>query len=198
MLLDTLAKHSTFLNLIEDPSLLRVNATRAIINALNLVLQLEIHSAQPATSLLLLDPQPDTMTSALLSAASSLAFLYDTLALSSRVVEAMLSVVTTGLGIVSQVSPTARTAVPRLKSMFLQRSLNFPVPKEGSKASRLLPADTDPSEIATMWIADFTKDVVQDYRFRCLDNICGSENHLTYDIANSAFNLFDEPIQAET
>ena len=199
MLVDALAKHSTFLDLIADPSLSRVNATRAIVNALNLALQLEVHSAQTATSLLLLDPQPETMTSALSSAASSLALLYDTLALPSRAVEAMLSVIITGLDIVSQVSSTARTALPTVRTMCLERGLTIHAPNDESKATRRLLADTDPSVLATMWNAEFTKDVVEDYRFRrSLEHIFGSKNFLTYDLANPTSTFFEEPIWAET
>ena len=199
MLVDALAKHSTFLDLIADSSLSRVNATRAIVNALNLALQLEIHSAKPATSLLLLDSQPENMTSALSSAASSLALLYDTLALPSRAVEAMLSVITTGLCIVSQVSLTARTALPTVRSLCLERGLTIHALKGGSEAIGRWPAHTDPSVLATMWNTDFVKEVVQDYRFRrSLDRIFGSKSLLTHDLVNPAPNFFEEPVWAET
>ena len=110
------------------------------------------------------------MNSALSSAASSLALLYDTAALPLCAVQVMLTVITISLGSLTQVSHTARTVLSDIRRICAERNLDFHAPKHGSNAKGALTADHDWSLLGTRWDAEFTKEIVQEYRIRYILN----------------------------
>lgn len=191
MFSDTLGKLPKVLTTALNPCLSRMNASRAIINVLNLALHSSGHSEEAtfSKSLLLLDPAPEFMTNALSCTASSLFTLHDTQELSSRTFQTMVSVVLTSLKLLSQVSYAACDALSSFKQMCSQKNIQTNIQTHNTKVGEGLATSiemtTDSFAIATIWNAEFTEEAVKELRFQSsLDQMLVSNSFATRELAN--------------
>lgn len=105
-----------------SPYDLRLCACRSIVNAVNLALHAgSIETGLP--SVLLLDPYPDLMVSALIPTGSSLFQLYNMQMLTHETLKRMFPMVIAGLDILAEISYIASAGASLLKQKFVETGL---------------------------------------------------------------------------
>ncbi len=127
ILIDSLGETLGALSVVWEPQHLRKRSCCAIVNAVSLALQLDktLQENKSEPSILLLDPNPDHLTLALLRAGSSVSILYGTNDISARVAKTMFSVMFTCLEVVSQICYTASDALTSLRGSFSNLDLRL-------------------------------------------------------------------------
>lgn len=102
----------------------RMSSTRAVVNLINLVLQMDMHSDGPSSSLLLKDPYPEHASNCFSRAAHSVLFLFHTNLLTQQVASFMAATLFSGLEIVSQISYSAGEHLAGLRVLYQKNNLN--------------------------------------------------------------------------
>ncbi|RDW57124.1 hypothetical protein BP6252_13870 [Coleophoma cylindrospora] len=100
----------------------RLTSTRAIVNLVNLSLQVDVHR-ESTSSLLLRDPYPEHISNGLSRAAHSIVYLCRSKLLNTDAANAMASAILSGLDILSQVSYTAAESLTPLRELFSDAKL---------------------------------------------------------------------------
>ncbi|RVX65789.1 hypothetical protein B0A52_10320 [Exophiala mesophila] len=112
---------------LKNPVLSRLYACKAIVNALSLGLQADRHSLNPGSypSRLLLEPVPEIQVEALSLACSAIFLLHRSKELSTANAKVMLSVISTALNILSQISITASFVMTSVHEQSSKHGINM-------------------------------------------------------------------------
>lgn len=112
---------------LKDPQLSRLFACSAIVNAISLALNRDRYcdDGGPYESILLLDPTSITMIEALWRTAKAICLLHVNEELSSSAAKMMLSVLTTALTVLSQISVTASFSLTSISQLCTKTNLTL-------------------------------------------------------------------------
>ncbi|KAK4504532.1 hypothetical protein PRZ48_005448 [Zasmidium cellare] len=122
VLVDALPPDFIFIDRYYTPYDLRLCVCRSIITALKVALQTE-----GTHNILLLDPHPELITNAIIRTGSSMLLLHRMQKMSFDTTVTMFSVVPTALKVLSNISYTALTAIPRLRQEVNEVGLDYSV-----------------------------------------------------------------------